>query len=227
MLVRAKKVLTQAQVKQARDMLENAEWVDGKVTAGVQSALKKKNLQIPEDSEISLELQKIILPALAQNASFNAAALPLRVYPPLFNRYDEGMEFGAHVDNAVRFIQSANMRIRTDVSSTLFLSDPEEYEGGELVVQDTYGKQRIKFSAGDMVIYPATSLHHVEPITRGSRWGSFFWTQSMVKDDGQRHLLYDFDANIMKAREKLGDTHEIVVSMTSTYHNLLRRWAEL
>ncbi|WP_417623982.1 Fe2+-dependent dioxygenase [Paremcibacter congregatus] len=227
MLVQAKSILTTDQVREIRALLENAPWADGKVTAGLQSAMAKNNRQIPEDSPVAAKLQQIILPALAQDPVFNAAALPLRVYPPLFNRYDVGMGFGNHVDNAVRFIKAANMRIRTDVSATLFLSDPDEYDGGDLVIQDTYGEQRVKLAAGDMVIYPATSLHRVEPITRGSRWASFFWTQSMVKDDGQRTLLYDFDRNILEARQTLGEDHEIVLSLTATYHNLLRQWAEL
>ncbi|MFC7292643.1 Fe2+-dependent dioxygenase [Hirschia litorea] len=227
MLIKAEKVLSTTQVKEIRKILESSQWVDGKVTAGIQSSQTKNNLQIPEDSDTASQLQQILLPALAQHPVFNAAALPLRVYPPLFNRYNEGMSFGAHIDNAVRFIQSAGLRIRTDVSSTLFLSDPDEYEGGELVIQDTYGEQCIKFEAGDMVVYSANSLHRVNPVTRGTRWASFFWSQSMVKDDGQRRTLFDLDQSIMKARAELGESHDIVLSLTGVYHNLLRQWTEL
>ncbi len=227
MLVKITKLLTKNQVAQCRQLLEAANWVDGKITAGAQSSLAKKNLQVPEGSEEARQLGEFILRALGQNDTFNSAALPLRVFPPLFNRYDKGMKFGAHVDNAIRYIATAGQRVRTDVSSTLFLSEPDEYDGGELVIQDTFGEQRVKFEAGDMVLYPASSLHRVEPITRGSRWASFFWTQSMVKEDSDRALLYDFDNSIIAARAELGDTHPTVLTLTATYHNLLRRWAEI
>ncbi|QDH24786.1 Fe2+-dependent dioxygenase [Neokomagataea tanensis] len=227
MLIHVPDVLSPDEVKYCRQRLEAAEWTDGRVTAGEQSAKAKRNLQIPQDSEVSRELGELILHALGRNPIFNSAALPLRVYPPLFNRYDQGMHFNAHVDNAIRPIPNAGFRIRTDVSSTLFLSSPDEYEGGELVIQDTYGNQSVKLPAGHMVVYPSTSLHSVNPILQGSRWASFFWTQSMVRDDTKRALLYDFDRSIMETRKALPDDHQGVLGLTSTYHNLLRQWAEL
>lgn len=227
MLIRIPGVLTPEEVAHCREVLTATEWVDGRVTAGVQSAIAKNNLQVPEEAPEAQALGEIILRALGANATFNAAALPLRVYPPLFNRYDEGMGFTAHVDNSIRYIAMARQRIRTDVSSTLFLSEPDEYDGGELVIEDSYGEQRVKFAAGDMALYPADSLHRVEPVTRGSRWAAFFWTQSMVRDDASRALLYNFDRSITLTRQELGDSHAAVLGITSTYHNLLRKWAEL
>lgn len=227
MLVRIPQVLTPEEVAYCRHVLEQAAWVDGRVTAGEQSGKAKHNLQVPEDSAQARELGDIILRALGRNPLFTTAALPLRVFPPLFNRYDVGMTFHAHVDNAIRFLPGAMQRIRTDVSSTLFLTPPEEYDGGELVIEDTYGVQSVKLPAGDMVLYPATSLHRVEPVTRGSRWSSFFWTQSMVKDDGQRRLLYEMDLAIMRTRADLPDDHPGVLGMTAAYHNLLRQWVEM
>lgn len=227
MLVRIPKVLSAEDVARFRHILEQQSWVDGKVTAGEQSAKAKYNLQIPQDSEASKYLGDLILQALGRNPLFHSAALPLRVYPPLFNRYDQGMQFDMHVDNAVRPVPGTGFRLRTDVSSTLFLSGPDEYDGGELVIQDTYGQQSVKLPAGDMVVYPSTSLHAVSPITRGSRWASFFWTQSMVRDDTQRALLYQFDCSIMETRKALPDNHPAVLGLTATYHNLMRQWAEL
>lgn len=227
MLVCIPAVLTASEVAYCRERLEAAAWEDGKVTAGQQSAKAKFNLQVPYDAPESKELGDIILRALGRSALFATAALPLKVFPPLFNRYDVGMTFHAHVDNAVRPVPGLGQRIRTDVSSTLFLSPSESYDGGELVIQDTYGTQAVKLEAGDMVVYPATSLHSVNPITRGSRWGSFFWTQSMVKDDGQRQFLYDMDRGIMALRQELPDDHPGVLAMTAAYHNLMRRWIEM
>lgn len=227
MLIRIPALLPADQVAHCRAVLEQTQWVDGKVTAGAQSAIAKNNLQIPEDAPQAQALGQIILQALGNNEIFNAAALPLRVFPPLFNRYDEGMGFTAHVDNAIRYISSVRQRVRTDVSSTLFLTDPADYDGGELVIEDSYGEQRVKFDAGDLVLYPSDSLHRVEPVTRGSRWAAFFWTQSMVRDDGDREMLYRFDRSITLARADLGDAHPAVLGLTSTYHNLLRKWAEL
>lgn len=227
MLVRVEKLLDSAEVAHFRAVLDAAQWVDGNVTSGEQAALAKRNLQIAEDSDVARDLGEIILRKLGQNATFNAAALPLRVFPPLFNRYDSGMGFDSHVDNAIRYISSARQRVRTDVSSTLFLSDPEEYDGGELVIEDHYGDQRVKLAAGDMVIYPADSLHHVTPVTRGSRVAAFFWTQSMVRNDGDRALLYRFDQSITLARAEMGDKHPAVLGLTSTFHNLLRKWTDL
>lgn len=227
MLVRVESVLSKEEVAHCRSVLENTQWVDGRVTAGAQSALAKRNLQVPEDAPQARALGEIILRALARSPRFNSAALPFRVYPPLFNRYDVGMKFGAHVDNAIRFIAGPNIRVRTDLSATLFLTEPDQYEGGELVIEDTYGEQTIKFAAGDMVLYPATSLHRVQEITRGSRWASFFWIQSMVKDEAARALLYNLDQSIIKTRAELGDTHDAVLGLTAVYHNLLRRYAEV
>src|SRR5262245_34645185 len=227
MLVKVESVLTAEEVAHCRSVLEGTKWVDGRVTAGAQSALAKHNLQVPEDAPQARALGEIVLRALGRNAAFNSAAVPFRVFPPLFNRYDVGMKFGAHVDNAIRFIPGPNIRVRTDLSATLFLTDPADYDGGELVIQDTYGEQSIKFAAGDIVLYPASSLHRVEPITRGSRWASFFWIQSMVKDDGARAQLYQLDQSIIRTRAALGDAHEAVLGLTAVYHNLLRRWAEV
>jgi PKHD-type hydroxylase len=227
LLVHIKNVLSAQEVAHCREVLEASPWVDGKVTAGEQAAKAKVNLQIPEDSPEARTLGDLILRALARNPLFNSAALPLRVLPPMFNRYDVGMGFGAHVDGAIRAIPGANMRMRADVSSTLFLTAPEDYDGGELLIEDTYGSHSVKLPAGDMIVYPATSLHRVQPITRGSRWSSFFWTQSMVKDEGLRTLLYDLDLSIIQVRQDLDDDNRAVVGLTSCYHNLLRRWAEL
>ena len=227
MLVRVEAVLTKEEVAHCRSVLDGTPWVDGRVTAGAQSALAKHNLQVPEDAPQARALGEIILRALGKSLMFNSAAAPLRVFPPLFNRYDTGMSFGAHVDNAIRFIPGPNIRVRTDLSATLFLTDPADYDGGELVIEDTYGEQGVKFAAGDMVLYPASSLHRVEPVTRGSRWSSFFWIQSMVKDDGERATLFQLDQSISRARAELGDKHEAVLGLTAVYHNLLRRWAEV
>ncbi len=227
MLVRVPNVLTPEEVAHCRARLGAGAWVDGRVTAGQQAARAKHNLQIPEDSAVARELGDLILRALGRNPQFNAVALPLRVLPPLFNRYDVGMGFGAHVDGAIRMVPGAGIRMRADVSTTLFLTEPEEYDGGELVIEDTFGAHAVKLPAGDMIVYPATSLHRVEPITRGARWSAFFWSQSMVKDDGARALLYDLDRGITGVRGDLSDDNASVIALTSTYHNLLRRWAEL
>ena len=227
MLVKVPQLLTQDEVAHCRAVLEAADWVDGKVTAGVQSAKAKNNLQVPEGSPAARELGEMILGALGRSEAFVSAALPLRVFPPLFNRYDAGMEFGSHVDNAIRFAPGTNIRYRTDVSCTLFLTDPADYDGGELVIEDGYGEQAVKLGAGDLVLYPATSVHHVRPITRGSRWSSFFWLQSMVKDDAQRALLHGLDRSIGEARAALSDEHGAVVGLTGAYHNLIRMWSEV
>ena len=225
MLLHIEGVLTPDQVAHCRRQLAASDWVDGKVTAGEQSARAKHNLQVPEDSPVARELGDLILGALGRNSQFVSAALPLRVFPPLFNRYDVGMGFATHVDNAIRF--SGNVRFRTDVSSTLFLSDPDEYDGGELIVEDAYGEHAVKLPAGDMVVYPATSLHRVAPITRGSRWASFFWSQSMVKADAQRALLFDLDTAIQQLTPQVGQGDASLVSLTGAYHNLLRMWSEV
>jgi PKHD-type hydroxylase len=225
MLVHVEGVLSPDQVARCRETLSAAAWVDGRATAGEQSARVKQNLQVPEDSDAARQLGELILGALGRNPTFVSAALPLRVFPPLFNRYDVGMGFGAHVDNAIRF--AGPVRFRTDVSCTLFLTDPADYDGGELIVEDAYGEHAVKLPAGDMIVYPATSLHRVAPITRGSRWSSFFWAQSMVKSDEQRTLLHDLDTAIQRLSVKVGQGDPEVVALTGTYHNLLRMWAEV
>lgn len=225
MMVRVPSVLTADEVARCREALARAEWVDGKVTAGEQSAGAKKNLQIAEGSPLARELGDLILGRLGRNELFTSAALPLKVYPPLFNRYDPGMNFGTHIDNSIRFAPGTPVRFRTDVSATLFLTAPEDYDGGELVVEDTYGTHQAKLPAGDMVLYPATSRHFVRPVTRGSRVSSFFWIQSMVRDEGQRTLLFDIDISIQGLRRTVGENAE-VVRLTGVYHNLIRRWAE-
>ena len=225
MLAHIERVLTPEQVALCREKLAAAEWVDGRATAGTQSAQVKRNLQVAEDSPAARELGELILGGLGRNQDFVSAALPLRVFPPLFNRYEAGMGFGAHVDNAVRF--AGPVRFRTDVSCTLFLSDPDDYDGGELIVEDVYGEHAVKLAAGDMLLYPATSLHRVAPVTRGARWAAFFWAQSMVKSDEQRTLLHALDRSVQQLSAKLGQGDPEVVSLTGTYHNLLRMWAEV
>jgi PKHD-type hydroxylase len=226
MLLSVPDVLTPEQVKDARRVMEQAEWVDGRVTAGHQSARAKDNLQLPEGSEAARQLGDLVVGALQKSPLFLTAALPLHVFPPLFNRYEGGQSFGTHVDNAVRQIPGTPHRIRTDLSATLFLSAPEEYDGGELVVEDTYGVHKVKLPAGHLVLYPATSLHHVRPVTRGARLASFFWIQSMVRDDGERALLFDLDLAIQHLSQDLPD-HASTVQLTGVYHNLLRRWAQV
>lgn len=226
MLVTIADVLTPDEVAKIRGVLEGTQWVDGRATAGDQAAKVKNNLQVPIDSPAGQELGQIVLRALAGNAKFMTAALPLRVLPPMFNRYDAGMTFGAHVDGSIRSIPGSGQRMRTDVSSTLFLTPPEDYDGGELVVHDTYGTHTVKLPAGHMVVYPATSMHSVTPVTRGSRWASFFWTQSMIKDDWRRHMLYDLDMSIMSVRSRLPDDDPAVVGLSAHYHNLIRHWSE-
>jgi len=225
MLLHIEGVLSPAQVALCRERLAAETWVDGKVTAGEQSAQAKRNLQVPEEAPAARELGEQILAALGRNPVFVSAALPLRVFPPLFNRYDTGMAFDTHVDNAIRF--AGPVRFRTDLSATLFLTDPADYDGGELIVEDAYGEHAVKLPAGDMILYPASSLHRVAPITRGSRWASFFWAQSMVKSDEQRPLLWNLDNAIQALSAKLGQTDPEVVSLTGGYHNLLRMWAEV
>ena len=226
MLLSIPDVLTPEQVAEARGVLDAAEWVDGRVTAGHQSAKAKDNMQIPEGSPAARQLGDMILAALGKNPLFLSAALPLRVFPPLFNRYSGGQSFGTHVDNAIRQIPGTANRIRTDLSATLFFEDPENYDGGELCVEDTYGVQRVKLAPGSMILYPATSLHHVTPVTRGARVCSFFWIQSMIRDDGQRSLLFDLDMGIQRLTADHPD-HPSAIQLTGVYHNLLRQWAEM
>lgn len=226
MLIQIPDVLSAEQVAHARRLLEAAEWVDGKVTAGHQSAQAKHNMQIPEGHPVARELGDLILNALGQNPLFITAALPKHVFPPLFNRYSGGQSFGNHVDNSVRTIPGTGHRIRTDLSATLFFSAPDEYDGGELRVEDTYGVHSVKLPAGSLVLYPSTSLHHVTPVTRGARICSFFWLQSMVRDDGDRTLLFDLDAAIRSLNHS-HPNHPVSVPLTGVYHNLLRKWADL
>jgi PKHD-type hydroxylase len=225
MLVAIPDVLTAEQVTRARQLLNQADWVDGRITAGHQSARAKDNAQLPEDSPLARQLGDMILTALGQNPLFISAALPLRVFPPLFNRYAGGQSFGTHVDNAIRQITGTAHRIRTDLSATLFFANPDEYDGGELNVEDTYGTQSIKLPAGHMILYPSTSLHHVRPVTRGARVASFFWIQSMIRDDGQRTLLFDLDSAIQQLNVD-SPNHPSAVQLTGVYHNLMRRWAD-
>lgn len=225
MLLHVPDVLSPEQVAQARTALDAAQWVDGRVTAGAQSARAKDNMQLPESHPVAREMGDMILAALQRSALFMSAALPLKVFPPLFNRYQGGQSFGTHVDNAIRPVAGTPHRVRTDLSATLFLSEPAEYDGGELSVEDTYGVHSVKLPAGDMILYPATSLHHVTPVTRGSRVSSFFWIQSMVRDDGQRTLLFDLDSTIQQLMAD-APSHPAPVRLTGIYHNLLRQWAD-
>jgi PKHD-type hydroxylase len=226
MLVHVADVFSQEDAARWLAALERAEWIDGRATAGPQSARAKDNLQLPDDHPLARELGERILDALQKHPMFMSAALPLRVFPPLFNRYSGGQSFGTHVDNAIRQVTGTPHRVRTDLSATLFLSPPEEYDGGELVVEDTYGAHQIKLPPGHMILYPSTSLHHVLPVTRGARTCSFFWIQSMVRDDAQRALLFDLDMSIQKIVGGNPD-HPSIVPLTGVYHNLLRMWAEL
>ena len=225
MMVHVPNVLTQEQVAHCREVFARAAWEDGRSTAGHQSAQVKRNLQLPVDGPEARELGELVLRGLEKSPLFISAVLPQRVFPPLFNRYEGGMTFGSHVDNALRG-NAAGLRIRTDVSCTLFLSDPDSFEGGELVVEDTYGGHEVKLPAGDLIVYPATSLHHVTPVTRGVRLASFFWVQSMVRDVSQRALLFDLDTAIQQLQPTVPGNPALVM-LTGCYHNLLRQWAEL
>ena len=224
MLLSIPNVLNAEQVKQARQILDTAEWVDGKVTAGHQSAKAKDNLQLPEGSPAARQLGEMILGALGRNPLFLSAALPAQVFPPLFNRYSGGQSFGTHVDNAIRQVAGTAHRIRTDLSATLFFAGPEEYDGGELCVEDTYGVHSVKLPAGHMVLYPATSLHHVKPVTRGARICSFFWIQSMIREDSRRSLLFDLDRAIMELGQTVSSDSPAMLRLTASYHNLVRKW---
>lgn len=226
MLIHVPGVLTPDQVATSRRALDATQWVDGRVTAGFQSARTKQNLQVPDDHPTARQLGSLIVDALERHPLFVSAALPLRVFPPLFNKYEGGGAFGNHVDNAIRQVPGTPHRIRTDLSATLFLAGPDEYEGGELCVEDTYGVHRVKLPAGDLVLYPSTSLHHVTPVTRGARVASFFWIQSLIRDDGKRTVLFDMDTAIQRLMRDAPD-HASTVQLTGVYHNLLRQWAEI
>lgn len=226
MVIQIPAVLNAMQVQECRRRLDAAEWIDGKVTAGHQSGRVKDNMQLPEGHSTAIELGDLILASLERNTLFVSSALPAKVFPPLFNRYQGGQNFGTHIDNAIRQVPGTEHRVRTDLSATLFFSEPDEYEGGELVIEDNYGVQRVKLPAGSMILYPASSLHHVTPVTAGARVSSFFWIQSMVRDDGQRTLLFDLDQSIQRVNLAIPD-NPVAVQLTGVYHNLLRRWAEV
>jgi len=231
MLIAIPDVFDAAGVARVRAVIDAGEWQDGNATSGPQSALAKRNEQLPEDGAAAREAGGLVLDALGRSALFVAAALPLKVYPPLFNRYAGGQAFGLHVDNAVRIRRGSDFRIRSDLSATLFLSDPDTYDGGELVIEDQFGDQRVKLPAGHMVLYPASSLHRVEPVTQGMRVASFFWIQSMVRDDGARRILFELDQSVQAVAAApehggRGQGDVTTIRLTGVYHNLLRRWAD-
>ena len=223
MLIAIPEVLSQEQVASFRTALDAGTWIDGRVTAGHQSALAKHNAQLAQDDPLSGRLGNVVLDALDGNALFVSAALPRKVFPPLFNRYAVGQSFGVHVDNAIRVVKGAGARVRTDLSATLFLSEPDEYDGGELSVEGGFGLQQVKLPAGHMVLYPASSLHRVEPVRRGARVASFFWIESMVRNEADRAVLFDLDQSI----QRLAPDHPSAIPLTGIYHNLLRRWADV
>ena len=226
MLLQIPSLLDASQSGRMRQQLEAATWVDGRVTAGHQSARAKSNRQVTESDPLARELGDQLLAVLERNPLFISAALPNRVYPPLFNRYDASMAFGSHVDNAVRMIPGSGIKLRTDISATLFLTPPGEYDGGDLVIEDLFGVHTVKLEAGDVVMYPASSLHRVTPVTRGCRLASFFWVQSMVRDDAQRTLLFDLDRAIQRLNRTQAD-EAARLQLTGSYHNLLRMWGEV
>ena len=227
MLLPIPDILSTQELAHVRARLADADWADGRVTAGHQSAKAKDNTQLPEDSDVARELGGLVLAALARNSTFFSAALPRRIYPPLFNRYTGGQSFGYHVDHAVRYDRSQGVQqpVRTDLSATLFLSDPDSYDGGELVIEDTFGTQQVKLAAGSLVLYPGTSLHKVMPVTRGARVASFFWIQSLLREDAQRRLMFELDVSIRRLTQDVPE-HPALVQLTGVYHNLLRRWSD-
>jgi PKHD-type hydroxylase len=226
MLICIPEVLSKAEVAQVRARLDQAEWVDGGSTAGAQSKLAKRNSQVREGSAVAAEIGDLILDALGRSQLFVSAALPLRTFPPLFNRYETGDSFGTHVDNAIRPVRGTPVRVRTDLSCTLFLTDPGDYDGGELVIEGAFGTQEVKLAAGDMVLYPGSSLHHVTPVTRGARISSFFWVQSMIRDESLRTTLFDLDQSIQAHAAAHGQDHPLTIRLTGVYHNLIRRFAD-
>ena len=226
MLLNIPELITQDEVRHARELLKSAPWTDGRASAGVQARQVKNNEQLPHDCDAAKQIRAMVLRGLDRHAIFFSAALPKRVFTPRINRYGgEANTYGNHVDNAIRFAPDTGLRVRTDISCTVFLADPDEYEGGELVVQDTFGEQRVKLRAGDMVLYPGTSVHKVEPVTRGYRLACFFWIESMVRSDEQRRLLYELDMNLLQLRKEHGEGPS-TTALTGTYHNLLRMWAD-
>ncbi len=226
MMLHIPELLTRDQVAECRHILANAQWQDGLATAGIQAAQRKQNLQLPEGTPAIARLREIVTGALLNNPLFFSAALPQRILPPFFNHYEGGGFYGNHVDNAIRYPHGSQAGIRTDVSTTIFFTDPDEYEGGDLFVDDTYGSHQAKLPAGDAIVYPSTSLHRVEPVTKGARICSFLWTQSMIRDDWKRTMMFDLDCTIQKLRQQVGDSEE-VVALTAHYHNLVRQWAEM
>jgi len=227
MMLQIPQVLTKAQVAQARAVLDAGPWVDGNLTSGFQAARAKTNEQLPQDCEAARTVGETILQAVEANPLFVSAALPQVILPPMFNRYGEGMGFKDHVDNAIRRDPVSGRRLRTDLSATLFLAEPDDYDGGELVVNDLYGDHVVKLEAGDMILYPSASLHHVTPVTRGVRTASFFWIQSLIRDDAKRTLLLEMDVAIQRLTRKVAPDDEGILSLTGVYHNLLRQWAEV
>jgi len=226
MLLHVPEVLSESELQRVRAILAKGEWVDGRITAGSQSAQEKNNLQLPDDGAAAVQARALVMEALSRSALFFTAALPRTIYPPLFNRYGgTANAFGNHVDNAVRTIAATGARVRTDLSATLFLSSPEEYDGGELVIEDTFGTKTVKLPAGHMILYPSSSVHRVEAVTRGVRLASFFWIQSMVREAEHRRLLFEMDMAILSLRTDFGEIAP-AVSLTACYHNLLRMWAE-
>ncbi len=226
MLLAIPDVLTPAQVADARALLASADWIDGRATAGHQGARVKDNQQLSVDHPVARQVGDAILRALSQNPLFLSAALPLHILPPMFNRYSGGQTFGNHIDGSIRAVPGTGHRLRTDLSCTLFFADPADYDGGELIVEDTYGSKSVKLPAGHLILYPSTSLHQVTPVTRGTRLCSFFWLQSMIRDGTQRSLLYDMDTAIQRLGAE-NATHPSVIQLTGVYHNLLRQWAEM
>ena len=226
MLIAIPDLLDAAQVAAIRALIDPADWVDGNITSGPQSAMAKRNLQLPEDCAAAQQAGQMILAALSHSPLFIAAALPLKIFPPLFNSYAGGQAFGVHVDNAVRIQAGTGFRVRSDMSMTLFLESPEAYDGGELTIETNFGVQQIKLPAGHAVLYPSSSLHRVEPVTRGRRVASFFWLQSMIRDDAARQLLFDLDRSVQGVAAQMGQDHGEVIRLTGVYHNLLRRWAD-
>ena len=228
MLLHIPQVFTKEEAAILRGRLDAGPWVDGNATSGHQSATAKRNLQLPEDSDVAKEVRDLIVQALNANPMFVSAALPHTIFPPLFNRYEGGGEFGVHVDNAIRQQRGGgSVRIRSDLSATLFFSEPDEYDGGELIIEEMYGPQSVKLPAGDMVLYPSKSLHRVTPVTRGARVSSFMWLQSLVRDDADRETLFRLDVAIQRVAAEKGPKDQAVIELTAVYHNLMRRWAEV
>ena len=226
MLLHVPEVLSPAALARCRGIIEAADWTDGKVTAGTQSSQVKNNHQLTQEGEAAQQARAIVLEALGRNALFFTGALPKKIFPPLFNRYQgDSNFFGNHIDNSVRTWPATGAHVRTDLSCTLFLAEPDEYDGGELVIEDTFGTQSVKLAAGDLILYPSSSVHQVTPVTRGARLACFFWLESMVRDDAQRRLLFDLDMTILGMREQDGDT-DTSIRLTGIYHNLMRMWAQ-